>query len=141
MTDHVRAKHTGLHSTIQPDWVRKDSSSQEARSDDGTSSSSNLNRLQAASENAISGSCCVCGVIYTTKEHESQHLKEFVPVASSVVDADRETKEADSIMEHRCSFCNKQFRDKRAQLQHENFCTACRSIGHDRNNQCLSTTD
>jgi uncharacterized C2H2 Zn-finger protein len=136
LTDHVRAKHTSLHSIIQPTWAGKDYSPQEPRSDD----TSNLNRVQAASENATYGSCSVCGMIYKTKEHETKHLKEFVPVASSVADAVRVTKEAGAIMEHQCSFCNKQFRDKRAQLQHENFCT-CRSTGQDKDNRCRSTTD
>jgi uncharacterized C2H2 Zn-finger protein len=130
LTDHVRAKHTSLHSAIQPDWVRNNCPSREVRTDN----TSNLNIMQGASENASYGSCNVCGVIFKTKGRESKHLKEFVPIASSVVDWERVTKEADAIMEYRCSFCNKRFRDKRAQLQHENFCTSGRSTGHDKDN-------
>lgn len=125
LSDHVRAKHTSLHSTIQPDWVRKDSSPQKPRADD----SSDSNRVQSESKNTTTptcGSCSVCGVIYSTEEDETEHLKEFVPVASSVKGGECATMNACAIVEYRCSFCKKHFRDKRAQLQHENFCTSDR---------------
>lgn len=126
LSDHVRAKHTDLHSIIQPDWVRKDCPPQEPRGND----SSDSNRVQSDSENTTTptcGSCCVCGIIYSHGEDETEHLKEFVPVASSVKGGECATQDASAILEYRCSFCKKHFRDKRAQLQHENFCTSDRN--------------
>ena len=59
------------------------------------------------------GSCAVCGLIFQEAEHPTRHLNEFVPKPA--------VEEGSS--SYQCMFCFKPFRDNRAKMQHENFCS------------------
>lgn len=88
LQDHVRSKHTGLHTFVRPDWAGKQTTNPESH--------------------PVIGHCDICGCPFLTIEARDNHLLSFVP-----------TKQTPCYL---CRFCSRRFREKRAQLQHENFC-------------------
>ena len=95
MNDHVQAKHAGLHKVkIIPDWHH---SQQQCLSQEETKS------IPPSKQK-----CSICGLVYQSKADEDAHAIEFLPTEGSGSFA--------------CSFCSKIFKEKRAMLQHENFC-------------------
>ena len=120
LDDHIRAKHTGIHSVIKPDWVKETEISTQMTEkqvlDDRDSSQTE--EVDENRESTVSyGSCSVCGLIYRAKKDEVKHSKEFVPLPFS-----ERTLEEYAAVANECSFCKKGFRDERAQRQHENAC-------------------
>jgi uncharacterized Zn-finger protein len=57
----------------------------------------------------VLGICRICGQNFLSEQDEKDHMLAFVPLTPETVNI-------------KCSFCSKRFREKRAQLQHENFC-------------------
>ena len=55
------------------------------------------------------GSCNVCGLTYQSERHKLEHMNEFIP--------------KEPTPSFHCRFCSKSFREKRANQQHENFCS------------------
>ena len=120
LLDHQRAKHSGVHTDIKPDWYRIE--------DNGKS------------KGAISiGACSICDLSYSTEEEKQHHEMEFVPTPSVVADMlsmsqqSSEKNNGDNAKTHphyivnnqsyKCCHCSKTFRELRAQRQHENFCS------------------
>ena len=97
LQDHERAKHSGLHSHILPDWCRN------------AQTAGNEGQEGRDEETSNHGFCAICGMIYKDESHASRHLLEFIP--------------KDYNEPFLCCFCRKPFREKRAKLQHENFCS------------------
>jgi hypothetical protein len=92
LTDHVQAKHAGLHTaTIRPDWAKTEE--------------------PAANLAHTHGRCEVCEYVYQDPDDVIWHAEEFLPTQASV-----------PCQSFACQFCVKAFHDQRAQLQHENFC-------------------
>ena len=93
---HKKAKHSGKHVNIKPDWA-------------GTCSST----IHEDNHVSVDISCDICGMKFRTIEEKDNHLNEFIPIASK----------DDIITEHfQCEECGKKFKDIRARMQHENFC-------------------
>mmetsp|Transcript_18609 Transcript_18609/g.25821 ORF Transcript_18609/g.25821 Transcript_18609/m.25821 type:complete len:455 (+) Transcript_18609:95-1459(+) len=131
LEDHICAKHTGLHSNIQPDWYLQQQQSQADKvskskrkappgTQDGVSDKSS-----GGIASTEFGSCEICGLVYTTENDKEKHLKEFIPVESKF-GSDEASAAASYMTKKRhcfvCQYCKKSFREHRAQLQHENFC-------------------
>mmetsp|Transcript_2159 Transcript_2159/g.3404 ORF Transcript_2159/g.3404 Transcript_2159/m.3404 type:complete len:388 (+) Transcript_2159:223-1386(+) len=93
LADHVQAKHSGPHTTIQPDWASDKKDDEKATSD------------------ATQGSCEICEYVFRDVGDALRHSEEFLPSEVSLP--------CDSFS---CQFCAKSFSHLRAQLQHENFC-------------------
>lgn len=99
LSDHVQAKHAGIHTaTIRPDWAKSDVPS--IHSDSGH------------------GRCGICDYVYCEAGDAIRHATEFQPALLSR-----------SELSFPCQFCTKTFHDRRAQLQHENFCKPRRHPG------------
>ena len=127
LLDHKRAKHTGTHVNIKPDWYSGDNST---INDGNNINQSNNNNTQADDK----VSCCpICDQIYTSEGDKLYHAMEFVPPKSSLAvqhttansdDGPSSNKEKQkSCPVYKCNYCSKSFRELRAQLQHENFCS------------------
>ncbi len=102
---HKKAKHTGLHTTIRPDWAGKTKKESCICVD--------VDENVATSSNFDCGFCETCGMAYENMQDKVQHFRDFVP-----------KKISDNEKVHfRCMQCGKTFRDERAQLQHKNFCS------------------
>ncbi|KAG7344944.1 protein of unknown function DUF2431 containing protein [Nitzschia inconspicua] len=103
---HVRAKHNGMHTYIAPDWsiAKKNSLKQNSMMSDS------FHSVQpSASPRGIEDmECKICGATIWSSTL-SDHLLSFVPSTECTL--------------YQCSFCSKSFREERARLQHENFCT------------------
>ena len=98
LLDHIRAKHGGKHTTISPDWKRTPSQGPEPD-------------VPATGE---WGMCDVCGHTYKTIAEVTDHLSMFRPDLSTQLCSETSFP---------CSCCGRSFRERRAQLQHENFCS------------------
>lgn len=114
LQDHIRAKHTSLHSNIKPDWAKKNVES--SRVDDKMNVDDSPEDSDREATADAHGSCSVCGLVYKTEKDENNHLTEFIPRPVSELDLQ------DAAVVYQCSFCEKTFRDRRAQRQHENAC-------------------
>jgi Domain of unknown function (DUF2431) len=114
LKDHVLAKHTALHTTIPADW-----STRKARSDESSQESVYHSPLDSMEPQSF-GSCDVCGFQYESRGCAVKHQKMFLPAIQVT------TIEARDATTYSCSFCSKSFRERRAQLQHENRCKARR---------------
>ena len=101
LQDHIRAKHS-IHTKIVPEWAA------EARHTGGVKIDKGENF----------GECDICGFVYESPSDEQSHAREFIPeIGSSGQDDDK----------HECALCSKSFVNKRAKLQHENFCSTKRA--------------
>lgn len=96
--DHIRAKHSAIHKTVIPDWCNRQGTPSPGQDDTGINGSS-----------ITCYSCAICHAKFSSKDEERTHLDSFKPCASS--------------KEFKCEFCEKSFREVRAKLQHENFCS------------------
>jgi len=101
LNDHMQAKHNALHTEIAPDWSEKVKTGKTAK---------------GGAVGSVDGysTCDVCGLVFTTQHEAREHGKQFAPSTESSKDLKGNFK---------CSFCSKSFRERRAVLQHENFCT------------------
>lgn len=95
LKDHIRAKHNALHTTIRPDWSENVSASR--------------SHIAAANFEPV-GTCNICRQSFWTKAEKENHSNSFIPSLTTE--------------SFQCNFCKKHFAQKRAMLQHENFCTA-----------------
>ena len=109
LQDHIRAKHTSLHSNIQPDWAKE-------KAESLLVNNKSTSDVDLEESGTTFGSCRICGVVYQSAEDESRHYNEFIPSPVS------EIEQQNALVTHHCSFCERSFRDRRAQLQHENAC-------------------
>ena len=101
---HQKAKHGGNQS-IKPDWIRN--------GQDGKSSAA------PKGPQTPTGLCPICDLTFWSEEDRLCHETEFTPTPPG----------GDHECIQKCSFCSKSFRDLRARLQHENFCSnACPQI-------------
>lgn len=99
LTDHVQAKHVGVHTaTIRPAWAELDAS--------------------IINPDIGHGRCEICHYVYRGADDVLRHEQEFRPTLHSL-----------SQQSVHCQFCAKAFHDKRAQLQHENFCKSRNDTG------------
>ena len=132
--DHKRAKHSGIHTNIKPDWLHQSSTNNALGSCKIVTSSSSSNATKTRNPNII-GSCQICDLHFFTKEEQTNHFKEFIPrslsnvTSSSLnnshgkkVDNDLYSIENINAIIHECSICHKRFSDKRALKQHFNVC-------------------
>ncbi|KAL7569059.1 hypothetical protein ACA910_016902 [Epithemia clementina (nom. ined.)] len=100
LSDHINATHSAIHSNIQPEWSQRSHSS-DVHPNQGESQRTDISHL-----------CNICGATFATLTEKAKHLTDFVPLPLSSLEQPS----------HQCAFCKKDFRDKRAKLQHENFC-------------------
>jgi hypothetical protein len=105
---HMLAKHSGRHTYIVPDWsVARNFESTEKVVMSDQASRETITPMRSDKE-STSEICRICGMDLNGCSL-SDHLVAFTPstVCSSF----------------QCCFCNKSFREDRARLQHENFCS------------------
>jgi len=131
LEDHVRAKHTGAHTYIRPDWCATP-----AVNEGGVTSSAFSTALGAKSGNNNNDTqtqpqqydgttevcngiliCDICGLAFGSHQEARDHDKLFEP--RSVAAASNTP-----ISLFQCRTCKKSFRERRAQLQHENTCAS-----------------
>jgi uncharacterized C2H2 Zn-finger protein len=113
LEDHIRAKHAGIHKKkILPDWHKEKEQQSDAGKDDAPWSSKPESTIDdRIDENGQFGSCDICGLAYQDDEHhQARHQNDFVPFEGTA--------------SFHCSLCSKTFRERRAKLQHENFCSS-----------------
>ena len=108
---HKKAKHSGTHTDIKPEWSAAVSSNISIRT------TSELDDDNIASK-AASDSCEVCGFEIGSENQKLQHFCEFIPEFCTSEKPDKE------MLPFSCFNCNKRFKKERAQKQHENFCCA-----------------
>ena len=116
LEDHKKAKHT-VHTVIQPDWHKKEM----ARNDDKVSGD-DKSKEETCKSNEF-GRCDVCGAFYTNEQAKKEHLKTFLPSDVTIQYGGIQQHVA-SLLPHKCSYCQKAFREERARKQHENFCSS-----------------
>lgn len=97
---HIRAKHQAIHRTILPEWAEANKSS----GDTTATLDGNMKPM---------GACTICGNEYYSRQDEEEHRTVFVP-----------SRHQPPTSTFACQFCSKSFSQKRAQLQHENFCSS-----------------
>ena len=111
LLDHQRAKHTGLHLNVKPDWYS-------GRSDEKISTQEGKNKQPGGDLE----SCPICDYQYTTELDKIRHEMEFIPLSSEIAQGNNSSSTASTTV-YKCSRCSKTFRELRGKLQHENFCT------------------
>ena len=94
---HKVAKHSGIHTSVLPDWC-KQATTKRSGSDE---------------------KCSVCNLAFLSSDEKVNHYLDFIP--KIVRSENCSSKSAQIVFE--CMFCEKQFREKRAKMQHENFCS------------------
>eukprot|EP00957_Ditylum_brightwellii_P056550 4287634-Ditylum_brightwellii.AAC.1 len=92
---------------------------------------------ESSSSSMLFGSCSICDLEYTHYNHEAYHLSEFIPpppttddeitndVVGHVEEKEGKINTASSSKHAKdvtCNYCHKRFRDRRARMQHENYC-------------------
>ncbi|KAL7461570.1 hypothetical protein ACHAXS_001988 [Conticribra weissflogii] len=134
LLDHQRAKHFGDHVDIKPDWY--DGRGDDNRSRDMDDPSSHAKNDSSSSSTSFPyGSCPICDLPFLSEQMKLDHEIEFVPetswmattlrMASSSVSSESSTGiSLRTSWLHSCLHCSKPFRELRARLQHENFCSA-----------------
>ena len=132
LSAHHKAKHSGLFTDIKPDWAKASASASggddhQRPSDKGVAGITPKETLQ----NTIIGRCQVCKFEYTSEAMEMEHFNEFIPefsiegnVSGGICHQVPNKKSVNDLLPHACVKCNKRFRDQRARMQHENFCSA-----------------
>jgi len=75
-----------------------------------------------------SSSCSICGLVFSSEKERMDHDIEFIPNheisekrGRNIVDNNSTCSDGYKIFE--CIYCKKNLRDRRALLQHENFCS------------------
>mmetsp|Transcript_16224 Transcript_16224/g.21228 ORF Transcript_16224/g.21228 Transcript_16224/m.21228 type:complete len:456 (-) Transcript_16224:13-1380(-) len=112
LQDHLLAKHSALHSQIKPDWY------------------TTVAGRQSGSQPTSSFTCRVCGA---SEKTEIDHMRYFIPIL--------DRKSSDAVNTFQCELCMKTFREKRAQLQHENFCSAKQQQQQQKEHQAPRTDE
>jgi uncharacterized C2H2 Zn-finger protein len=99
LQDHLRAKHSSsdMYNEIRPDWC--------------------LDAEMTETNPSAHGSCGICDQVFRTELEAADHSTAFIPVATGAESDAGSTS-------FKCVACSKGFREKRAQLQHENVCPA-----------------
>jgi hypothetical protein len=113
LLDHERAKHSGVHLDIKPDWYKggeEDCDGVDKKNGNVTPPSNN------------SSSCPICDMTFSSEADRIRHEQDFVPIATTT-DSSGETR-ASQQTSFQCSYCSKSFREERAKRQHENFCSS-----------------
>ena len=115
LKDHVRAKHSAIHRQILPDWHRptqvvKQQNSVTTGWESVSTTYDSFHKTADAGDRKDHGCCSICGLVFVGADHSDRHQQEFIPPD-------------DTFESFQCSFCSKSFREKRAKLQHENFCS------------------
>jgi len=113
LLDHQRAKHTGLHLNVKPDWYSK-TCDEKIPTQEGKNKQPGGDRLES--------SCPICDYQYTTEMDKIRHEMEFIPSSSEIAQGNSNSS-ISSATGYKCSRCSKTFRELRGKLQHENFCT------------------
>lgn len=103
LQSHIRAKHSGMHTYIKPDWST-DNTNVCQRANSGEPSV----EPHLETDTTKSKECEICGFQLVDGSF-SLHFQDFVPV--------------DESQTFSCDFCSKLFREERAKLQHMNFCS------------------
>ena len=114
LSDHVKAKHSGKHTDIKPEWSKAAASSGHRKEGEVGEDTD----IHTPTREAI-GSCDICGLSYYSPEDEAAHLVEFVPQPVVV----RKGESMAEAKRYKCLHCDKSFKDTRAVHQHENFCS------------------
>lgn len=109
---HKKAKHSGTHTDIKPEW------SAAVSSNIRISTASELENDDNIASKAASDCCEVCGFEIGSGDQKLQHFFEFIPEFCTSEEPDQE------LSPFSCFNCNRRFRNERAQKQHENFCSA-----------------
>mmetsp|Transcript_26413 Transcript_26413/g.47895 ORF Transcript_26413/g.47895 Transcript_26413/m.47895 type:complete len:558 (-) Transcript_26413:1541-3214(-) len=124
LEDHMRAKHSGKHTEIKPDWVEESNSTilGESCIPPLLTNRAIIHQEKSATNkdsesNDCPGSCRICGMTYKDMDAKLLHHQEFNPTGTVM------NQKLESSLGYECSVCSKRFREKRALLQHENFCT------------------
>ncbi len=107
LLDHERAKHSGVHLNIKPDWYK------------GTGGEESCD----VAPPSVVSSCPICDLVFSSDADRIRHEQDFVPTAASTVDSTHEEGASQS-SSFQCSHCPKSFREERAKRQHENFWSA-----------------
>lgn len=104
---HQKAKHSGPHTSIKPEWAACVSLTPQA-----------VDTSKPVVKEVI-GKCGICDLEFKTDMCKTRHYNDFIPKFSIVEKEDQKAK--DVVFE--CSTCRKCFKDLRALKQHENFCS------------------
>lgn len=132
LQDHIRAKHSGLHTSIQPDWIQHRSTPAAI-----PNTPNNFNISKEEDQNQSIRVCCICDATFTSASDEEIHYKLFIPSTTTgtcaliddnpddtnITTSTTATKTTTS-SKIECRFCFKRFQQIRAQQQHENFCSS-----------------
>jgi hypothetical protein len=149
LLDHQRAKHFGSHSQIKPDWCHDNDNA----SLNYQKAVINEKETGAVPEESTTffGNCSICGVSYSSKLERMLHDLEFIPTSSTTAatettkghskstesascDVNKNAMQPEQynlptdenlhpVLNWKCTYCNKLFRNVRDRLQHENFCS------------------
>lgn len=121
LEDHVLAKHSSLHTTIPADW-----SARKASTHDFSPEATRRSPLDLMEQQSF-GSCDVCGFQYPSRDGAVHHERMFLPARQAPPAVGKPaTIDAGDATHYLCRYCSKSFRERRAQLQHENRCMARR---------------
>jgi hypothetical protein len=154
LLDHQRAKHFGSHSHIKPDWCHDNDNA----SLNYPKVVINDKERGAVLEESTTffGKCSICGVYYSSKLERMLHDLEFIPTSSTTAatettkghskstesascDVNKNAMQPEQynlptdenlhpVLNWKCTYCNKLFRNVRDRLQHENFCSTKRIV-------------
>ena len=126
LEDHIRAKHSGIHTYIAPDWSQasrqqQNRVGQQQQQHHGSpykgptvteQPNGEPGRLaDTLSSRPVSVECNICGSQLAPGTSLEDHLNDFLPI------------EGGSTSRFACRWCTKTFREARAVKQHENFCS------------------
>ena len=133
LVDHKRAKHMGHHTEVKPDWFQHDRnngmggvtihSRDQYLITTGHAGMPNSDKAVEDTEPtkadgaSIFGFCDICGFNFSHELDMKKHFEDFVPKSVEVVGV-----KGEGAFPYKCIHCSKCFREKRARLQHENFC-------------------
>ncbi|KAL7429778.1 hypothetical protein ACHAXM_001881 [Skeletonema potamos] len=110
LLDHERAKHSGVHLDIKPDWYK--------------GGEENFDGVGEKDGNLVppsNNSCPICDIKFSSMAERIRHEQDFVPIATTT---DSSAVNGASQTSFKCSYCSKSFREERAKRQHENFCSS-----------------
>lgn len=111
LQNHQIAKHSGAHKEIKPDWWYKTTTF--------ANTSAKPNSAPTAEARKFVGFCAICGLSFATEKQREEHHWAFLPSDALTPPDDKELQ-----LHYLCQYCSKNFRDQRAQKQHENFCSS-----------------
>jgi len=133
---HKKAKHTGICTIIRPDWASKNKKdvknghgstctalndttiNHDSQNGDDNNQSTSTDTGTTNVKTLDFGSCIICDMRFESEGEKMQHYRDFIP--SNVSNSKR--------VLFQCTQCGKTFRDKRAQLQHRNFCSVMNNV-------------